>query len=69
MTTRQTILDTARAYMGIREGSEQHHFIIDTYNAEKPLPRGYAVKYTDAWCATFVSFLGIVNDAPEILRE
>lgn len=33
--------------------------IIDTYNAHKPLARGYAVKYTDAWCATYASAVAI----------
>ena len=29
------------------------------YNSHKPLARGYKVKYTDAWCATFVSAVAI----------
>lgn len=33
--------------------------IIDVYNAHKPLARGYKVKYTDSWCATFVSACAI----------
>lgn len=33
--------------------------IIDVYNAHRPLARGYKVKYTDAWCATFVSAVAI----------
>lgn len=37
-------------------GDEKHKFIIDNYNKINPLPRNYKVKYTDAWCATFVSF-------------
>ncbi|MBO5000567.1 MAG: peptidoglycan-binding protein, partial [Bacteroidaceae bacterium] len=31
----------------------------DVYNSHKPLARGYAVKYTDAWCSTFVSAVAI----------
>lgn len=36
-----------------------HKKIIDVYNAHKPLARGYKVKYTDSWCATFVSACAI----------
>lgn len=47
----------ATKYIGIHEGSNAHHYIIDSYNSIKPLPRGYKVTYTDAWCAAFVSFV------------
>lgn len=47
----------ARRFVGVKEGSKEHHAIIDSYNRIRPLPRGYKVKYTDAWCATFVSFV------------
>lgn len=40
---------------------------IDTYNACKPLPRSYAVKYTDAWCATFASAVGIKAGLTDII--
>ena len=33
--------------------------IIDIYNGQKTLPRGYRVKYTDEWCATFVSAVAV----------
>lgn len=42
-------------YSGTREGSDRHKEIVDIYNTIKPLPRGYKAKYTDAWCAIFVS--------------
>ena len=57
--SRDTIISKARTYLGAREGSSGHKQIIDRYNARKPLPRGYAVTYTDAWCATFVSSIAI----------
>ena len=41
--------------------------IIDTYNSHKPLARGYAMKYTDAWCATFVSAVSIKCGLTDIL--
>lgn len=66
MTTANDILTLARHYLGSTEGGSNHHHIIDTYNATKPLPRGYAVKYTDDWCATFVSFVGIEAGVPDL---
>lgn len=52
---RNLYADKAYAYLGCREGSTEHHYIIDTYNKINPLPRNYKVKYSDAWCAAFVS--------------
>lgn len=56
---RQKFVDTAEAYLGCKESDGSHKKIIDLYNTQKPLPRGYAVKYTDEWCATFVSAIGV----------
>lgn len=47
----------ATNYIGVHEGSSKHKYIVDEYNKIKPLPRGYRVRYNDAWCATFVSFV------------
>ncbi len=66
-TKRETIVAKAQAYVGIKEGSAAHKAIIDKYNNHKPLARGYAVKYTDAWCATFISYLAIVCNATDII--
>lgn len=52
---RQKILDTAFAWLGKNEADGSFREIIDLYNSQRPLPRGYAVKYTDEWCAAFVS--------------
>lgn len=52
---RQNFVDKAISYLGADEGGLIHKHIIDTYNKIKPLPGGYKVKYTDAWCATYVS--------------
>ncbi len=56
---RQKVVTIAQTYLGVYEGSEQHKAIVDTYNERTPLPRGYRVKYTDAWCATFTSAVAI----------
>lgn len=42
-------------WIGKNEYDGSHEEIIDIYNRQKQLPRGYKVKYTDAWCATGVS--------------
>lgn len=68
MNNRQNFVNTAISYLGVVEGSEKHKYIIDTYNKISPLPQGYKVKYTDSWCATFVSAIaklcGLLNIIP-----
>lgn len=56
---RDQVIAQARAWLGKNEADGSHKEIIDTYNSHKPLARGYKVKYTDAWCATFVSAVSI----------
>lgn len=53
------IVEQAKAWLGKKESDGSHKAIIDVYNAHKPLARNYKVKYTDAWCATFVSAVAI----------
>ena len=53
------IVEQAKEWLGRKESNGSHKEIIDVYNSHKPLPRGYAVKYTDSWCATFVSSCAI----------
>ena len=64
---REAIVSEAISHVGVKEGTVLHHKIIDRYNSRKPLPRGYAVKYTDAWCATFISYLAIVMGYTDII--
>ena len=53
------VVNQAKAWIGRKESNGTHKLIIDTYNSQKKLPRGYKVKYTDAWCATFVSAVAV----------
>jgi len=53
------VVAQAQAWVGRKESNGTHKEIIDVYNSHKPLARGYAVKYTDAWCSTFVSAVAI----------
>lgn len=56
---RQRVVDQARVWIGCNERDGSHREIIDIYNSQKKLPRGYRVQYHDAWCATFVSAVAI----------
>lgn len=56
---RKTIVDQAKSWIGCKESDGTHKKIIDVYNNHTPLARGYKVKYTDQWCATFVSACAI----------
>lgn len=59
MHKRQSIVDKMRSWLGCHEGDATHKHIIDTYNSYRPLPKGYKVKYTDAWCAATASAAAI----------
>lgn len=52
---RQKVADMTRSYIGCKESNGTHKPIIDLYNSIRPLPCGYKMKYTDPWCAAFVS--------------
>ena len=55
---RQRVVDKFREYKGAQKGGAKHKYLIDTYNSITPLPRGYKMTYTDAWCAATVSAIG-----------
>lgn len=57
--TAEKVVEQARSWIGRNEADGSHKEIIDIYNAHLPLARGYKVKYTDSWCATFVSAVAI----------
>lgn len=70
MTTnelRNHFITTAQKYLGVKEGSAQHKAIVDRYNSQKTLPRGYRLKYNDAWCAGFVSSIAIECGLADII--
>lgn len=56
---RQEFVNIAKSWIGKNESDGSFKEIIDIYNSHKPLARGYTVKYTDEWCATFVSAVSI----------
>lgn len=65
---RNKVVSIAKGWLGKNEGDGSFKKIIDLYNSHPPLARGYKVKYTDEWCATFVSAVfieaGLTDIAP-----
>lgn len=57
--SRNAVVKQAQSWIGCKESDGSHKKIIDVYNSHKPLARGYKVKYTDSWCAAFVSAVSI----------
>ena len=60
----KTALCAAR-WLGTKEGSQGHGEILSVYNGIRPLPRGYAMKKTDPWCAAFASAMAVMAGAGE----
>ena len=58
--TSNAMCGLANTWLGKNERDGSHKEIIDIYNSFAPvLARNYRVKYTDSWCATFISALAI----------
>ena len=64
---RERVVATAKAWIGYNEADGSHRKIVDVYNSHRPLARGYALKYTDAWCAGFVSAVAIKLGLADIM--
>lgn len=64
---RKKVVEIAMSYLGCKESDGSHKKIIDLYNSHKPLARGYAVQYTDAWCSTFASAVAIAAGLTDII--
>jgi hypothetical protein len=66
-TLRLSLVQAAENWLGCKEADGSHQPIIDLYNAHEPLAQGYTVKYTDQWCATFVSAAAITAELTDII--
>lgn len=64
---RNKVVATAKAWIGYNEADGSHKQIVDVYNSHKPLARSYALKYTDAWCAGYVSAVAIKCGLTDIM--
>ena len=70
MSTKSSdIVAVMQGWIGYSEKNGKFKKIIDIYNSHPPLARGYAVKYTDEWCATTVSAAAIAcgDDMVELI--
>ena len=59
MYNRWTFVAKMRSYVGASQGDINHKHILNVYNSQKPLPRGYKMTVKDPWCATTVSAASI----------
>ena len=64
---RNKVVDVMRGWLGWSEANGKFRSIIDLYNTQRPLPRGYAVQYDDEWCATCVTAAGIQAGLHDII--
>ena len=67
MKTADKVIAQARSWIGYNEADGSHKNIIDVYNSHTPRARGYKMKYTDSWCATFVSAVSIALGYTDII--
>lgn len=65
--TSTQIINQAKSWIGCKESDGSHKKIIDVYNSQKSLARGYKAKYTDSWCAIFVSACAVKCGATDII--
>ena len=52
---RQKAVSKFKEWLGYSEADGRYRQIVDIYNAIRPLPVGYTLKYSDEWCAATVS--------------
>ena len=61
---RQKVVAKFKEWLGYSEADGRYRQIVNLYNAIRPLPVGYALQYTDEWCAATVSAVGPSAAAP-----
>lgn len=64
---RAKVCAQARQWLEVEEADGSFRTIIDIYNAIRPLPRGYKMTYSDAWCAAFVSAVGAACGLSDVI--
>lgn len=64
---RAKVVSIAKSWLGLNEKDGSFKSIIDLYNTQKPLPRGYKLQYTDEWCAGTVTAVGIKAGLSDII--
>lgn len=66
---REKVVNAAIGFYGCKESDGSHKRVIDFYNANPPLARGYKMSYTDAWCACFVSVAALTAGVIDIMPK
>ena len=56
---RRSVVNVMRSWLGWSEANGKYRAIIDLYNTQHPLPRGYKLQYDDEWCAATVTAAGM----------
>ena len=64
---RNKVVGVMQGWLGYSEDNGKFKTIIDLYNTQRPLPRGYAVQYNDEWCAATVTAAGIKTGLQDII--
>lgn len=64
---RQSVVNVMRSWLGWSEANGKFRAIIDLYNTQRPLPRGYKLQYDDEWCAATVTAAGIQAGLEDII--
>lgn len=64
---REKVVAIMRGWLGCKQGDKTQHYIVDTYNSIRPLPMGYKLSYSEAWCAATVSAAGYLAGMQEII--
>ena len=64
---RNKVVNVMQGWLGWSEKNGKFKAIIDFYNTQRPLPRGYAVQYDDEWCATTVTAAGMAAGLHDII--
>lgn len=53
------VVEQAKAWLGLKESDGSYKVVLDTYNSQEKLPRGYRMTTSDPWCAAFVSAVAV----------
>lgn len=69
MATKFDIVIQAREWLGLNETDGSFKYLIDLYNSDYPIPRGYKAKYTSEWCAIFVTDVAIKCHATDLIGK
>lgn len=64
--SKEKFVSGATKWIGTREGDANHKKILSIYNGQSPLPRGYRLKESDAWCAGFVTAVAVETGCGDI---